>query len=48
MVGINHPTRKITGGPGIVKSWDDKRDRGKIPDTFTKSKNNTNEGPLTP
>ena len=33
--GIDHPTRKRTQGVGIVKGWEDNRDRGGIPDTFT-------------
>ena len=37
---------KRTQGAGIVKGWEDKRDR--IPDTFTYNKNNTITGPLTP
>ena len=31
----DHLPRKRTQGAGIVKGWDDKRDRGRIPDTFT-------------
>ena len=30
-----HLTRRRTQGAGIVKGWDDKRDRGRISDTFT-------------
>ena len=33
--GIGHPTRRKTQGDGIVKGWEDKRDLGRIPDTFT-------------
>ena len=33
--GIDHSTRRRTQGAGIVKGWEDKRDRGRIPDTFT-------------
>ena len=33
--GIDHPMQRKTGGAAIVKSWEDKRDRGHIPDTFT-------------
>ena len=45
---IYHLTRRRTQGVGIVKGWEDKRDRARIPDTFTKNKNNTSVGPLTP
>ena len=31
----NHPTWRKTKGAGIVKAWEDKRDRGRISDTFT-------------
>ena len=31
---IDHPTRRITKGAGIIKGCEDKRDRGSIPDTF--------------
>ena len=33
--GIDHLTRRKTLGAGIVKGWEDKRDRGRLPDTFT-------------
>ena len=33
--GIDHLTRRRTRGAGMVKSWEDKRDDGRIPDTFT-------------
>ena len=33
--GIDYPTRRRILGSGIIKSWEDKRDRGRIPDTFT-------------
>ena len=36
--GIDHPTRRKTKGAGIVKvvkGWEDKRESGRIPDTFT-------------
>ena len=33
--GIEHPTRRKTQGANIVKSWENKRDRGSISDTFT-------------
>ena len=33
--GITYPTRRRTQGAGIVKGWEDERDRGHIPDTFT-------------
>ena len=33
--GIDHLTWRITQGAGIVKGWEDKRDRGYISDTFT-------------
>ena len=33
--GIDHPTRGRTQGAGIDIGWEDKRDRGRIPDTFT-------------
>ena len=29
------PTWRKTKGAGIVKGWEDKRDRGRIPDVFT-------------
>ena len=32
---IDHPTRKRTQGAGIIKGWEDKRDHGRTPDTFT-------------
>ena len=32
---IDHHTQRITQGTDIVKSVEDKRDRGRIPDTFT-------------
>ena len=31
---IDHPTRRKTQGVGIVKGWEDKRDRGSISDTL--------------
>ena len=33
--GINYPTWRITQGADIVKGWEDKRDSGRISDTFT-------------
>ena len=42
--GIDH----LTQGVGTVKGWEDERDRGRFPDTFTYNKNNTSAGPLTP
>ena len=33
--GIDHPKRRKTQGPGIVKGWEGKRDRRCIPDIFT-------------
>ena len=33
--GIGHPTWRRTQGTGMLKGWDDKRDQGCIPDTFT-------------
>ena len=33
--GIDHQMQKITQGTGIVKGWEDKRDRVRIPDKFT-------------
>ena len=45
---IDYPTRKKTQGAGFVKGWEDKRDHGRISDTFTKNKNTTSAGPLTP
>ena len=33
--GIDNLTRRKTQGAGIVKGWEDKRDRGAIPDMFT-------------
>ena len=32
---IDHMTRRRTQGAGIVKSREDKRDRERLPDTFT-------------
>ena len=32
---IDHLTQRRTQGPGIVKGWEDNRDRGRIPDAFT-------------
>ena len=32
---IDHPTRRITQGLGIIKCWEDRPDLGRIPDTFT-------------
>ena len=46
--GIDHLTRRRTQGVGIVKGWDDMRDRGSIPDTLTSNKNDTSAGPLNP
>ena len=31
---INHPTRRETQGASTIKGWEDKRNRGHIPDTF--------------
>ena len=33
--GIENQTRRKTQGAGIVKGWEEKRDHGRIPDTFT-------------
>ena len=33
--GIDQLTRRRTQGAGIVKGWKEKRDRGRMPDTFT-------------
>ena len=33
-MGIDHLTRRRTKGASFVKVWEDKRDRGRIPDTF--------------
>ena len=33
--GIDQPSRKGTQGFGIVKGWEEKRDRGRIPDIST-------------
>ena len=33
--GIDHPTQRRTQGADIIKRWEDKRDRGRIPNTFT-------------
>ena len=33
--GVDHLTRRRTQGAGIFKGREDKRDRGRIPDTFT-------------
>ena len=33
--GIDHLTQRTAQGAGIVKGWEDKRDRGLTPDTFT-------------
>ena len=46
--GIDHPTRRITQGAGIIKSWENKRERGRIPDTFLQNKNNAIAGPRIP
>ena len=53
--GWNHGTREIdqltwrrTQGASVVKGWEDKRDRGHIPDTFAQNKNNTSAGPQAP
>ena len=46
--GMDHLTRWRTQGAGIVKGWEDKRDHGRIPDTFTQNKNNISAGPLNP
>ena len=43
--GIYYPTLKRTRGAGIVKSWENKRDRGNIPDTFASKRNNAREAP---
>ena len=32
--GIDHLKLRRTQGTSIVKGWEDKRDRGHIPDTF--------------
>ena len=32
--GIDNPTQRMTQEASIVKGWEDKRDRGRIPDTF--------------
>ena len=37
--GIDHPTRRITLGTGIVKGWE------VTPDAFTQKKNNTSTAP---
>ena len=33
--GIDHPMWRGIQGVGIVKDWEDKRDHGSIPETFT-------------
>ena len=33
-MGKGHPTQRRTQGAGIVRGWEDKRNRGRIPDTF--------------
>ena len=33
--GDKPPDAEENPGSGIVKSWEDKQDRGRIPDTFT-------------
>ena len=38
-------TWRSTQGAGIVKGWEDKHDRGCIPDAFTLNKNNTRAPP---
>ena len=38
---MDHPTRRITQGVGIVKGWEGKQDHKRIPDTFTYNKNYT-------
>ena len=45
---LKAPDGEDTQGACILKGWDDKRDHGRIPDTFTYYKNNTSAGPLTP
>ena len=45
---IDHPTRRITQGAGIVKGWEAKQVHERIPDTFTYNKSDTIAGPLTP
>ena len=32
---IEYPTRRRTQGAGIIKGWNGKEDRWRIPDTFT-------------
>ena len=44
---IEHPMRRRTQGDGIVKTWDNKRDYGSIPGTFTECKNYVSVGLLT-
>ena len=39
--GIDHPMRRRTQGAGIVNGWKDKRDRERIPHTYTQNKTNT-------
>ena len=41
----SHPTWMITQGVGIIKGWEDKRERVRIPETFTENKNITSAGP---
>ena len=43
---IDYPTRRKTQVTGIVKGWEDKRDREPIPDTFTQNKNNMSASAL--
>ena len=33
--GLDEPTRRITQRAGIIKGWEDNRDRERIPDSFT-------------
>ena len=44
---LDHPTRKIAQGAGVVKGWEDKQDHKHIPDTFT-YKNDTITEPQDP
>ena len=34
-IRIDYPTRRITQGTSNVKGWVEKRDHGRIPNTFT-------------
>ena len=45
---IGHPQERKTEGAGIVKGWENKRDRGRVLYIFTKNKNNVSTFPYPP